>query len=521
MKKIREIIRLSEVENFTIRKIARATNVSRPVVSQYIKDFKKSGLKYDEIKDIDDDNLLEMLKNKQETESERYKILSNKFEYFASELKKKHVTIKKLWEEYIESNPTGYSQSQFYHHFTVWRNSSELTMHINHKAGDKMFVDFTGKKLCITDKTTGEKKEVETFVAILPASHNTYVCATESQKTSDWIKASEEAFWYFGGVTKTIVPDCYKSAVTKYDKYEPDINPEYNDFSKHYNTVILPARPGHPKDKALVENAVRIVYWWIYSALRNQTFYNIEELNKAIILELEKYNSKKMQKYNVSRKELFDKIEKNELLPLPVNLYEKKSFSNATIQFNYHILLTEDKHYYSVPYYYYKKNQKEKALIVYTETNIEIFFKNQRIAVHKRDRTNNGYSTIESHMPEKHRRYFEKWDSEKIINWAKSIGTSLFEVIKKILEKSQYPEQSFKTCLGIINLEKKFGKDRLLMACKKASYYNYYSYKSIKEMLEKNQEHFEIEDDLFSKILPLHNNIRGKEYFNQKIKEMN
>ena len=231
-------------------------------------------------------------------------------------------------------------------------------MHLEHKAGDKMFVDFTGKKLYLTDRITGEKTPTETFVAILPASHYTFVCATDSQKTKDWIKGTEEALWYFGGSTNAITPDCYKSAVKKHNKYDPEINAEYSLFAEHYDTVILPARPMHPKDKALVENAVKIVYHWIYASLRNEVFYTLGELNRAILTQLEKYNSKKMQVSKLSRAASFEKIEKNALKSLPVTLFEHKSCSKASIQSDYHVKLSEDKKYYSVPYKYYSESLK-------------------------------------------------------------------------------------------------------------------------------------------------------------------
>jgi transposase len=418
MKKIREVIRLGTNTDLSLRQISRALRLSRPVVTKYLTVFKSTGLTYDEIKNLNDDEVYELFfcnPGKEVNNNDRYALLSSKFEYFTNELKRKHVTLQKLWEEYIEENPTGYSRSQFFEHFARWRKSCELTMHIEHKAGDKMFVDFTGKKLYLTDKITGKRNPVETFVAILPASQYTFVCATETQKTEDWIIASEEAFWYFGGTTKAITPDCYKSAVKRPNRYEPDINPEYSHFADHYNTVILPARPLHPKDKALVENAIKIVYHWIYASLRDQVFYTLKELNRAISVQLVKYNSKKMQTTGISRLQLFERIEKNSLGSLPLTLYERKRCSKATIQSNYHVLLTEDKRYYSVPYRYYSESiqdnkNKVKAELYYTRDIVEIYFKNVRIAVHKRSCSGNKYITNPNHMPEKHRRYLERWN---------------------------------------------------------------------------------------------------------------
>ena len=289
-------------------------------------------------------------------------------------------------------------------------------MHIEHKSGDKTFVDFTGKKLQIKNSILGEERDVEVFVAILGASQLTYVEAVESQKKADWIRVNENAFRYFGGVTRGIVPDCLKSGVTKGDKYEPDLNPEYLDFAKHYGTTILPARPYRPKDKALVENAVRIVYAWIFAPLRNQTFYSLKDLNDAISVELESYNSKPMQRLKISRRELFNETEKSELKPLPREMYEFKRFCKLKVQFNYHIFLSEDRHYYSVPY----QHRGKKVDVMYTESTVDISYNHVRLTFHKRDRQLNGYTTLKEHMPS-HHKWVTGWSAERLIKWADSL----------------------------------------------------------------------------------------------------
>lgn len=527
MKKIKEIIRLGTTTDLSLRQISGAVKISRPVVTKYLLVFESSGLTYDDIKNMNDDDVYELFfgdPQKLKDNNQRYALLSSKFEYLLQELKKKHVTIQKLWEEYIEEHPDGYSRSQFCEHFYRWRKSNELTMHIEHKAGDKMFVDFTGKKLYLTDEKTGTTKPVETFVAILPASHYTFACATLTQKTEDWIKGSEEAFWYFGGITKAITPDCYKSAVTKYNRYDSDINPEYARFAEHYNTAVLPARPMHPQDKALVENAVKIVYSWIYASLRNQVFYTLEELNRAILIELEKYNARKMQLRKISRIDLFEKTEKTSLNPLPLSLYEHKKCGKATIGSNYHVILTEDKCYYSVPYQYYSQSilnnkKKIKAEIYYTHDTVEIYFKGERIAVHKRNHSKK-YNTNPDHMPEKHRRYLERWNPEKMITLAKTKGEYVAEFVDKLIEKHIHPEQSYNTCRGIIFMSKNYGATRLDKACMKALYLGYCSYTAVQDMLKYNREEIEEEEDLFTDILPEHANVRGKNYFKTKIQEL-
>jgi transposase len=513
MKKIREIIRLSCESSMSNRQIARSLKVSRPVVAQYIINFKRAGLSYEDIKNIDDECLLDILEMKQKAKSERYKILSGKFEYFAKELKRVGVKLQTLWEEYRVEYPAGYSYAQFCYHYQVWRNGSELSMHMEHKAGDKMFADFTGKKLKITDRETMQETPVEVFVALLGASQYTYVEGVIDQGKDSWIRVNENAFWYFGGVTQAIVPDNLKSAVSRADKYEPDINPEYYDFARHYQTVILPARARQPKDKALAEGAVNIVYSWIFAKLRDREFYSLKELNIAIWQELKEYNDKPMQRLKTSRKELFNETEKGVLKPLPNSLYEMKNFCRIKVQFNYHIYLSADKHYYSVPYDY----RGRKVDVVYSDSNVEIYCLNIRIAFHKRDRKINGYTTIKEHMPS-HHQWVGEWSVERITSWAAKIGDNTRAFITKVLETKEHPEQGFKVSLGILSLAKKYSDIRLDKACRQALLYHNYSLKSIKSTLEHRLEDQQ-ELDLFSELghevnLPAHENIRGNQYYN-------
>ena len=508
MEKIREIIRLYQCCGLKQRAIARALGVSRPIVKAYIDKIESAGCDYAEIEKMDDDALLQLIEGPTRTTSERYNVLRQNFEYFAKELKRPGVTLERLWEEYRDKHPDGYSYSQFCYHFQVWRQTSPLTMHIEHKAGDKMFVDFTGKKLSIVNKNTGEIKEVEVFVALLAASQYTYVEAVASQKKEDWITVNQNALAYFGGVPRAIVPDCLKSAVTKPNKYEPDINPEYADFARHFQTVILPARPHSPKDKALVEGAVRIVYAWIFAALRDRIFHSIEELNQAIRKELETYNAKPMQKSGISRKALFEQIEKAALLPLPQERYTQKNFKTLKVQFNYHIYLSDDKHHYSVPYRYRGKQVR----VIYTDTVVEIFHKNTRIAFHKRNKTANGYSTIKEHMPS-HHRLMSDWNPQRLINWAGNIGESVKAVIEHILEHRQHPEQAYKVCLGILNLSKKFDRERLDKACRIAIEFQHYSYKGIKNILENHLENQQLDCFESHSFATAHPNIRGNHYY--------
>lgn len=380
-------------------------------------------------------------------------------------------------------------------------------MHIEHKVGDKMFVDFTGKKLEIVDESTGEINEVEVFVAILGSSQLTYVEAVRSQKKGDWIRANENAFQYFGGATHAITPDCLKSAVTKGNRYEPDINPDYNDFAVHYGTVVIPARPNRPKDKSLVENAVKITYQRIFAPLRDRVFFTLEELNEAIRDLLEEHNNRLMQKMKISRRQLFEETERNALLPLPVERYEFKRFQKAKVQFNYHVYLKEDKHYYSVPYRY----KGREIRLIYTDFAVEMFHANIRIARHARNCTPHRYTTATEHMPS-HHRFLLEWNPERIMRWAEESGEYVCEAAQSILNSRKHPEQTFKSCLGLISLSKKYGMFRLNQACRRALDFGGCSYRTVSNILEKNLDGVE-EEESVAAILPDHENIRGGEYY--------
>jgi len=506
MDKIREILRLYGELNLSCRKIAVALGISKTAVSGYISEFRGCRLSYQDIGKLTDSQLYELLSGKK-TKSEKYKILESYFCYFAKELKRRGVTLKLLWKEYIEKNPYGYSYVRTTWHYRVWRQASEATMHMEHKAADKMFVDFAGEKFNIVDRKTGEIKKVEAFIAILGASQLAYVEATESQKKEDWIRANENAFLKFGGVTAAIVPDNLGSGVTKANKYEPDINPEYEDFARHYGTVILPARSGKPRDKSLAENLVKIVYQRVFAPLRNKTFYYISDLNEEIFSLTDKHNSIPFQKIKVSRMELFLEIEKDKLAPLPLTRYEFKKFAYVKVQPSYHIYLSEDIHYYSVPFRFIGK----KVKVIYSISAVEIYHDNRRIASHRRDRRQGGYTTLKDHMPSAHK-YYAEWNPGRITGWAAKVGPNVGNIVSKILASKKYPEQAYRVCIGIINLAKKYGSVRTDKACKRAFSYKLYKYRAVKNILDKGLDSIE-EEKVLEQKLPLHENIRGSGYY--------
>ena len=513
MKKIREVIRLKMDTDLSGRQIARALNISRPVVAKYWGGFQASGLTFEQIDAMADSELLQRLEQQPRLEkSAKYRKLTQYFPHFVKELKRKGVTLHLLWEEYRQKHPEGYQYSQFCYHFQLWCNTSEVSMHIEHKAGDKMFVDYAGEKLAITDPKSGEQIPVEVFVAILGASELTYVEATPSQEKREWIRSNERAFWWFDGVTAAVVPDNLRSAVSHANYYEPGINPSFDDFATHYGTVIIPTRVREARDKALAENAVRLTYQRIYAPLRNRVFYSLEELNEAIWEMLEVHNNKRFQRLDVSRRELFEQVEKAALRPLPKQRYPMKDTKWATVGFNYHVELREDRHYYSVPYYLRKRGHKTKVKMVYDERIVAIYYDNVRVAQHKRDYRPNKYTTEPEHMPPEHRFYAE-WSPQRFRTWAKSIGEEVLRVIEEVLQSRKHPEQAFRVCLGILSLAKKYGAHRLNNACGKALRFGTCSYKRIESMLRLGMEEEQQQALELVSSIAAHENIRGSRYY--------
>lgn len=509
MRKVRELLQLKYQRNYSARQAAKTVGIGKTAATEYLAGFKSSGLNYSCVAGMSDSELFKAIAKKKQTENQRYTDLCNQFIYFEKELKRTGVTLQLLWEEYKSSRTDFYGHSQFCHHFHHWRKEKKVSMHMEHKAGDKMFVDFTGKKLTVTNPKTGEITEHEVFVSVLGSSQLSYIEATPSQTKADWITVNQNALRFYKGVPAAIVPDCLKSAVIKANKYEPEINETYKDFANHYQTVILPARALHPQDKSLAENFVRNAYTQIYAPLRNQVFFSLDELNNALWEQLDKYNKKCFQGRNYSRQQLFDEVEKDTLKPLPVDYYELKAFNQCKVQYNHHVYLKEDKHYYSVPFRYTGK----KVLIAYTSRSVEIYFNNLRIASHQRNRNAYGYTTDNTHRPANHQ-FVTDWTPERFIKWARSISPEVEQIITQILDSRKHPEQAYRTCMGLLNLQKKYNKEDYIKACKKALLINCLTHKFIKNTLDTKAFNLDSDQELDAIQLTEHENIRGREYYN-------
>jgi hypothetical protein len=356
------------------------------------------------------------------------------------------------------------------------------------------------------NEKTGEITDVEVFISVLGASQLTYIEATLSQKKEDFITSCENALTYYGGVPLAIVPDNLKSAVTKSDRYEPTLNQAFENFASHYNTAILPARAYRPKDKALVEGAVKIAYRRLYSVLDDKVFHTLDDLNKAIRVIVELHNNTQLTNRPYSRRTLFEEIERQTLQALPIMSYEFKRQQHATISVNGHVCLKEDKHYYSLPYQCIGK----KVKLLYTSSKVEIFYNYTSIAIYQRDRKHYGYTTNVEHLASTHK-YLTEWNPERFIKWAETIDESVKAFVIHLMDSKSHPEQSYKACQVVLGYERKVGRERLINACKRATEFGNYSYHAIKGILE-NQYDQLTQTELSSEI-PLHENIRGENYY--------
>jgi transposase len=511
MTRIKHVLKLLH-QGRSQRLIATQTGISRITLRKYYKAFAGCKLPFEVLNAMSDKELEDLLLEpavEQQTLTDRLTTLLGLFPQIDKALKRKGATRVLQWEQYKAAHPDGFRLSQFNCHYRRWKAQVNPTMHIDHKAGDKLYVDFAGDRLHFTDPSTGELITVEVFVAILGASQLTYVEAVMSQQKEDFIAACEGALHFIGGVPAAIVPDNLKSAVTKSSKYEPVVNETFTVFAEHYGTAILPARAYRPQDKAHVENAVKIVYRRIYPRLRDKSFLSLADLNAAILEALELHNNALLKGRAYSRRQQFEEVERAALMPLPPLRFEMKQSCFATVMKNGHVCLGADKHFYSVPY----KHIGSKVKLLYSRQSVEIYYKNERIALHNRTKSAYNYTTDKDHMASTHR-FVTDWTPERFISLAATIGEDVACYVKKVLDKKQHPEQAYKSCMGILSLAKKVGNDRLIKACQRALGYGVYSYKAIEGILKKGLDTQREEDEIIGLQMPTHSNIRGESYYN-------
>jgi transposase len=489
-----------------MRQIRDSLKLSLGAIQKVTRKAEEMGLDWKAIELLDDQQLAGQFYPESDTRSSDQFHLPDWIELH-QELRRKGVTKLLLWEEYTQQYPNRcYSYSQYCTLYLEWLKKQRRSMRQTHKAGEKLFVDYAGQTVPIVSNTTGEIRTAQIFVAVLGASNYTFCEATWSQKLPDWINSHVRAFDFIGGVPAIVVPDNLKSAVTKACRYDPEINPSYQQLAAHYGTALVPARPLKPKDKAKAEVGVQIIERWILARLRHHTFFSLGELNVCIKALLKEVNSKPFKQLKGTRQQWFESIDKPVLLPLPKQTYEYTDIATVKVNIDYHVQY--DDHFYSIPHHLVG----EKIELHAKEFLIEFYFHNKRITSHAR-KYHSGMTTEPEHMPVKHEKH-HKWTPGRLMNWAKSIGDEVLLWVKTVLNQRQHPEQAYRVCLGLLNLSRSYPAERLNKACLIANKNSLYKLKHIKDILLSNQDQLVSDAKESLPALPqAHENIRGPESF--------
>ena len=507
---IRQILRLYATGKGT-KYISQSTGVARNTVKKYLHRYIELRVTMEQVDKMSDAQLSKAFLVKQSVAipNKRLIDLEANLPMLASMLKKRGVTKQMAYATYVLLCPDGYKSSAFLERLNAFMHIGKGSMRMEHKAGDKMFVDYTGKKLHVVDKLSGEVTDVEVFVAILGCSQLTFVMAVASQQKEDFIMCCEKALHFYGGVPQAIVPDNLKSAVTKASKYEAQLNDNFAAFAEHYQTFGFPTRTYKPKDKALVEGAVKIIYTTIFSKIDQKIYHSLDDMNIDILQYLQVHNSNLLTGQSYSRMQQFEEHEKQTLQPLNPYPFELMSVQLSTVNKYGHVLLSVDKRYYSVPFKLIGKRLKIK----YSTRILSVYDDHEVVAVHDRFfGKGQKYITIQDHLASQHK-YLSEWNPQKFMAMASAIDEVVANYIAKILAREMYPEQSYKSCSGVLSFANRVGKQRLINACKRADSYNLYNYGIIDQILRSKADYIAFEDDLPNPDMPLHGNIRGQNYY--------
>jgi len=509
MRKVREILRLKHGMGLSHKAIARSLGIAPSTVRLTLERTAAAGFSWPLSNDATDTILEEKLYGRAGTKQGYRHRAEPDWAVIHRELKKKHVTLAILWEEYIAQNPGGYRYSRFCDLYRSWEGRLSVTMRQSHAGGEKLFVDYAGDTVpVIVDRLSGEIRPAQIFVAVMGASSFTYAKASWTQGLCDWLSAHVGALEAIGGVPKLLVPDNAKVAVIKACHFDPVVNRSYAEMAAHYDMAVLPARPRKPKDKAKVEAAVLIVERWLLGRLRHRTFYSLAELNQAIAELLHHLNEvRPIRRLGVTRRQLLEELDRPFLRPLPVEPYVFAEWRARRVGIDYHVDV--DHHFYSVPHRFAR--QPVEARI--TARAVEIFFKGERIAAHQRMSGNRKHTTIPEHMPSSHRRYAD-WTVARIRREAAAIGPSTALLCDLILEHRPHPEQGFRACLGIVRLARPFGAQRLEAAATRAIEIGASTYGSVKSILDNNLDRQAPLQRAAEEPAILHPNIRGARYYN-------
>ena len=512
MRKIKEVLRLHHGSGLSRRGVAQALGVSYGSVVNYLNRAEQAGLSWPIPADMDERSLARRLFPTQPLTGQR-RFAEPDYLRVHQELRRKAVTKLLLWQEYRQQHPDdGYSYAQFCHRYVEWLGRQQRSMRQVHRAGEKLFVDYCGPTMEVVNPDTGEVRKAQVFVAVLGASNYTFACASWSQNQADWLRAHVHAFEFFGGVPELVVPDNLKSGVSKTHRYEPDINPAYQQLAAHYGVAVVPARPYKPKDKAKAEVAVQIVERWIMARLRHQTFFTLASLNQAIRFLLEDLNQRPFKKLPGTRLSQFKQLDQPALRALPAHPYQYAEIKHARVHIDYHI--EYDKHYYSVPHHLVKEQVEIQA----TDTTVAIYRHGRRVASHPRSYRKGAHSTCAEHMP-RHHQALSEWSPERFLRWAGDIGEATREVVNHILQEKRHKEQSYRRVLALLSNAKRYGRDRLNNACHRALLIQSPTRTSVESILKQGLDQLPLaqdceastEEDQLS--LDYHENLRGETYY--------
>lgn len=509
MRNTKEILRLKWVLNLSHRDVATSVGVSVGTVTNVVGRAAEKGLSWSEVETMNETTLGRRLYGLPSPFQPKRPLPSPS--HIHEELHKVGVTLQLLHVEYLEGYPDGYKYTQFCNHYRKWLKKRGVSMRQIHRAGERLFVDYSGKKPEIVNPETGEVIPVELFVSALGASNLIYAEATLTQQSHDWITSHVRAFEYMDGVTEMVVPDQLRSGVSKPCWYEPGIQRTYEEMAAHYGTVVIPARSAHPKDKAKVEAAVLVAQRWILARIRNQVFFSLNELNERIAELVEELNNRTMKLYGKSRRELFESLDRPAMKALPSHRFQYGEWKIAAgVNIDYHIQL--EKQFYSVPHQLIGERVDART----SAMTVEVYFRGQRIASHPRQFRPGAYSTLPEHMPKSHRSHAE-WSPSRFIRWAGKIGENTQRLVKTILEERPHPEQGYRSCLGIIRLEKRYGAERLEKATARAFFAKARSYTHVEAILKNGLDKVPLPtEEEEPKQLPLiHDNVRGASYYKQ------
>lgn len=506
MSLIKQVLRLHQ-QGRKIKSISRDLGISRNTVKSYLNKLAASDKSLDTLLAMDDPELACFFHSGNPAYKDtRFEDLKAHLDYYEQELKRPGVTRQLLWEEYRGQHPQGYSRSQFCFHLSQHLLTKHATLPLFHLPGEKLYIDYAGKTLSYIDRKTGEIIECQVFVACLPYSDYGFCMAVRSQQIADFLHGLACCLNYFGGVPKVLVPDNLKSAVVRADNYEPTVNQALEDFANHYNVSVVPARARKPKDKALVENQVKLVYNRVFARLRNRQFFSLDELNQAISEKMKAHNQTRMQQKAYCREECFLSEEKPLLGPLPQEAFELKYYKTYKVAKNNHIYLTQDKHYYSVPHQYIG----QQSQVIYTRSLVRIYVAGKQVAVHQRNYGLGLYTTDKEHLCSTHQYYLDR-SPDYYKSRALRIDTVFHQLIEKVFSQNKYPEQLYRSCDGMFSLQRKTKPETFRKACIKALKYNNYSYGFLRNVLKNGTtETHEQQEEM---PLPTHDNIRGAEYY--------